>query len=82
MCREAAIELRETFISDIQDEETFPAGCYLKLLSDSREIYFNKITDATLTKPEKFNKRGGVCKAGMESSITLLYLLKKILPSS
>ena len=77
MCREAAIELRETFFSSNNDEN-FPAGCYLKLLSDSREIYFNKITDATLTKPEKFNKRGGVCKAGMESSIALLYLLKKI----
>ena len=71
ICKEAAKEFGLEYDGAI-GKAIGPAGCYWK----NNKIYFNRIFDASLTTPEKFNGRRGVCKKGMNSVFPLLYLLK------
>ena len=81
MCESAALELGESFVSGDIDNDKVPAGCYFQPASINillgRHLSFNKIIDASSTKSEEFDGRAGVCKAGMDSSIALLYFENK-----
>ena len=75
MCESAALELGVEFNNGNLNNGKYPAGCYWvgPPASIVPIINFNKITEASSTTPEEFGGRRGVCKAGMDFSIALLY---------
>ena len=75
MCESSALELGVEFNNGNLNDGKYPAGCYWvgEPAISHPLINFNKITEASSTKPEVFAGRRGVCKAGMDFSIALLY---------
>ena len=59
-CKVAAGVLGMIYNSYTLSTQHHPAGCYWH--SDHEEMWFNEITDPSITHPEVFGPRGGVCR--------------------
>ena len=67
-CKDAASALGMRYVKAVKHEYN-PAGCWwYSRLPFPLAVYFNKITDPSQTRPEKFgNNSGGICRITSKS---------------